>query len=370
MIRRTAFLVAALPAILAAAPGYWVYFGTYTNGASKGIYVSRFDPKTGSLSPAEVAGEIANPSWVALHPNQRVLYSVTETAQSSIAAFAIDAKSGKLTKLNEVPAAGSSACHLAIDRAGKTIAVANYGTGSVATFALEADGRLGKRVSFFEHKGSSADAKRQQGPHAHAVVFSRDGRFLIVPDLGLDKYLVYKFDAATGAISPNEPVGAGVKGGLGPRHFAFHPKGAMAFGLNEMGSSVTSFRYDAKAGALAEIATHPNLPADFKGTSNSAEIDVSNDGKFVYASNRGADTITVYRAAADGKLSIVEQVPTQGRTPRGFRIDPTGGWVIVGNQNTGNVAVFKRDKQSGKLTLTGTPLAVPAPVAIEFLAVK
>jgi len=351
----------------AAGSQYLVYFGTYTGPKSKGIYVSQFDAATGKLGPAELAAEIVRPSWVTIHPSHKYLYSVSELGNdASITSFSIDKATGKLTELNKVPTGGSGACHLAIDKAGKTIFVANYNSGSVASFHLGADGKLGDRAGFVQHQGSSVNPGRQKGPHAHAVVLSADNKFLVVPDLGTDQYMVYRV-AADGGLSAAEPPSVKVKPGSGPRHFAFHPSGKFAYGLNEMGSSVTAFTYDGK-GVLNEIGTQSNLPADFKGEDNSAEIDIDSGGRFVYASNRGDDSITVYSiASGKGSISTVEKVSTQGKIPRGFKIDPSGKYLIAGNQNSNNVVVFQRDAKSGKLTPTGQVLEVGAPVCVQYV---
>lgn len=351
---------------------YLVYFGTYTGAKSKGVYVSRFDPASGKLEPARLAGELARPSWLTVHPNQRVLYAVSELgndarSEGAIASFSIDPSTGELKLLNQVSSGGGGACHLAVDRTAKAIAVANYGTGSVALFALDADGRLGRRLAFVQHHGSSVNERRQSGPHAHAVVLSPDNRFLFVPDLGLDQILSYRFDPTAG-LAPNDPPFAKVKPGLGPRHFAFHPNGKFAYCLTEMGSAVTAFSYDAQKGALAEIQNISSLPPDFSGEDNSAEIALDDAGRFLYASNRGHDSIAVFAVdSKKGTLAPVEYVPTQGKNPRNFGIDPTGRHLLAANQNSDNVVVFRRDEKTGRLSPAGQVLDVPSPVCIQFV---
>jgi len=378
-ISRRQFARTSLGAVTAAAlaakpPSYLVYLGTYTGPKSKGIYVSRFDPGSEKLDPIKLAGEVERPSWVTLHPGGRYLYAVSELGnngreQGAISSFAVDNKSGELKFLNRVRSGGGGSCHLVVDKTGKTIAVANYGSGSVATFHLEADGKLGQQVSLRQHEGSSANPRRQRGPHAHAVVLSPDNRFLFVPDLGLDKIMIYRFDAATGAITPNDPPSAGVKPGSGPRHFAFAPKAPFAYDLNEMGSSVTAFAYDAVKGSLREVQNITTLPAGFSGENNCAEIQVDRAGKFVYASNRGDDSIAVFSIhPKQGTLTHVERVSTQGKTPRNFSLDPTGNFLLAANQDSNNLVTFKVDRKSGKLTPAGQVLEVPSCVCIEFLA--
>jgi 6-phosphogluconolactonase len=368
-MNKMAFKVAllGLAAMQAAAAPMLVYFGTYTGPKSKGIYVSRFDPATGKLEAPRVAAEIAGPSWVTIHPNGKFLYAVTESGNGAVSSFSIAPGTGELKLLNTVTSGGNGPCHLAITSKGTHIAVANYGSGSTAVFALGADGKIGVRTGFYQNRGTSVDKGRQEGPHAHAVVFSADDRFLTVPDLGTDEFLSFKVTG--GMIERNG--GAKVKGGLGPRHFALHPGHKFAYGLNEMGSAVTAFAYDAATGAMKELETVSTLPADFHGSSNSAEIQLDPKGSFVYASNRGHDSITVFAIdQKTGKLTFVQRESTQGKTPRGFNLDPTGKWLIAGNQDSDSVVLFKVDGTSGKLTPSGTKLTVGAPVCVQFLAQK
>ena len=346
-----------------------VYFGTYTGPKSKGVYVSSYDPKTGKPGPITLAGEVERPSWVLLHPTKPVLYAVSELGndgktQGTISSFTVDASSGKLTFLNKVSSGGGGACHLAIDKTGRFIAVANYGTGSVAVFQLEAGGEVGARTGFMQHSGSSTDPRRQKGPHAHAVVFSPDNRFLFVPDLGLDQVKIYRFDASNGSIVPAEMPFVAVAPGSGPRHFTFHPSGKFAYVINEMGSRVTAFRYAPATGALTVMQTVSTLPADFKGEDNSAEIEVDKKGRFLYASNRGDDSIAVFAIAKSGELTKVQNVSTQGKIPRNIRIDPAGKFLLAANQNSDSVVVFKIE--GGKLTPTGQVLEVPSAVCLQF----
>ena len=283
----------------AAGSKYLVYVGTYTGPKSKGIYCYRFDAAAGKLDSIGLAGEMVRPSFLALHPNGRFLYAVSELGNDgkvngSVTAFAIDHKSGMLTALNTVSSGGGGSCHLVVDKTGGNLLVANYGSGSAACFRLAPDGRIGERTALMQHGGAGADPERQRGPHAHAVVLSPDNRFLFVPDLGLDKVFVYRFDAARGTLSADDPPFGAVAPGSGPRHLAFHPNGRFAYVVNEMKSSVTAFAYDRETGALRDPRTVSNLPDDFSGVDNSAEIETDAEGKFLYASNRGHDSITIY----------------------------------------------------------------------------
>lgn len=356
------------------AESFLVYIGTYTNnGKSKGIYAYRFDSGTGKLAELGLAAETVNPSFLALHPNSRFLYSVTEAYDGSVSAFAIDKQTGKLALLNKVPTRGDP-CHLVVDKTGKNVLVANYGaprygrSGSVTVLPLNEDGSLREASAFIQHAGSSVNPKRQAGPHVHSVNLSGDNRFAIVADLGLDKVFVYRLDPAKGSIEPNEPPFATVKPGFGPRHFAFHPGGRFAYVINEMGSTVTAFTWDAAGGVLREIETASTLPKDFSGENITAEAQVHPSGRFLYGSNRGHNSIAMFSIdTRKGTLTPLGQVPTQGKMPRNFGIDPTGSYLIAANQNTDNLVVFSIDGKTGRLTPTGQTLEVGAPVCVKFL---
>jgi 6-phosphogluconolactonase len=370
----TALLLTLLWASCAAAASkrYWAYIGTYTGPQSKGIYAFQFDADTGKLEPIALVGELPRPSFLTIHPNRKYLYAVSELGTSTVSAFEINPKTAMLTLLNTVPAKGSSACHLVVDHTGKSLVVANYGNGSVAVFPVGADGRLGESTAQIQHSGPAGpNAGRQRGPHAHAVVLSQDNRFVFVPDLGLDKVFTYRLDPAQATLTANDPASAAVPPGSGPRHFAFHPNGKFAYTVNEMKSSVTAFSYDKSKGALTDLQTISNLPEDYAGVDNSAEIEVDASGKFLYASNRGHDSITIYKIdSGKGTLTTVDRVPTQGKTPRSFKIDPTGRYLFAANQDSNSVVIFKRDAATGRLTPTGQTVNVGSPVSVQFLAVE
>jgi 6-phosphogluconolactonase len=352
---------------------YIIYVGTYTGPNSKGIYAYRFDTKTGKAESIGLAAEIVRPSFLAVHPNQRFLYAVSELGNNgredgSITAFAIDRKSGMLTALNTVSSGGGGSCHLVVDKTGRALVVANYGSGSVAAFKVNPDGSLSGPNVVMKHSGSSVDPKRQTGPHAHAVVLSLDNRFVLVPDLGLDQIRSYRLDVASANLTANDPPFVTTKPGSGPRHLAFSPNGKFAYSVHEMGSMVTVWSYAAASGKLTEVQTISTLPADFHGEDNSAEIEVDSRGRFLYASNRGHDSITVFAIEPkDGRLRLVENVPTQGKTPRNFNIDPTGRYLFAANQNTNNIVAFRIDPQTGRLTPTGQILDVQSPVCVQFV---
>jgi 6-phosphogluconolactonase len=363
---------------MTAASSYFVYVGTYTGPTSKGIYGFRFDPKTGRFTATGLVAELPNPAWIVTGPQHRFLYAASEMGpepgadnykkNGSISSYSINAKTGALTFLNKVDAGGGGSCHLVVDKTGKMLFVANYGSGNVASFAIKADGSIGERTGFDQHTGSSIDPARQKGPHAHEVVLSPDNRFLFVPDLGLDQIKIYRVDAAKGTFTPNDPPFATVKAGLGPRHFTFGHGGKFAYAICEMGSSVVVFAYDPAKGALTPLQTISTLPSGFKGEDNSAEIEVGQSGRFLYASNRGNDSITVFAIdPGKGTLTKVQVVPTQGKIPRNFAIDPTGKYLVAANQKSDQMVVFDVDPNDGQLKPAGQVVDVPAPVSILFV---
>lgn len=354
-----------------------VYIGTYTRGQSQGIYVSRLDLDSGRLQPPELAAETANPSFVALHPGRPLLYAVGEMGSlegkktGAVSAFSVNRASGKLTLLNRQSSRGVGPCHVTVDPSGRNVLVANYGGGSVACLPIRPDGRLGEATSAIQHEGSSVDPRRQQGPHAHSINVDAAGRFAFVADLGLDKVLVYRLDAAAGKLTPNEPPGTRLPPGSGPRHFAFHPTGRFAYVINELSSTVTAFEYDARRGTLGTLQTVSTLPEGFDGRNSTAEVQVHRSGRFLYGSNRGHDSIACFTIdAATGKLTAIDYESTQGRTPRNFGIDPTGRYLLAANQSTDNVVVFRIDHQTGQLRPTGQPLAVPTPVCVKMTSLE
>jgi len=354
-----------------------VYFGTYTTGKSKGIYVSRFDPATGRLTAPELAAETASPSFLALHSSQRFLYSVVEKHNptgkriGALNAFSIDPATGRLTLLNQASSGGGGSCHVAVDETGKCLLAADYGSGTIAALPIQANGHLGEPATVIQHRGSSVNPQRQAGPHAHFITPGPANRFALACDLGLDQVLVYRFDPGKAALVPNDPAFASVKPGSGPRHLAFHPSGRFVFLINELSSTLTAFACDAERGVLKELQTVSALPEDFTGTSYGAEVQVHPSGKFVYASNRGHDSIAVFAFDPEkGKLTGLEYQATQGKTPRHFALDPTGRWLLAENQGSDTIVVFRVDSETGRLTPAGQTISVGAPVCAVFLPVK
>jgi len=349
-----------------------VYVGTYTDGpsASKGIYRLRLDLDSGALTEAGPPTESMSPSFLALHPSGRYLYAVNETdgppkGEGGVSAFAVDARTGALTPLNKESSRGGSPCHLALDARGRYVLVANYGGGSVAVLPVQPDGRLSPATTFVQHEGHGADPGRQNGPHAHWVDVDKANRFALVADLGLDEVLVYKFDPAKGGLTPNQPPAAHLAPGAGPRHAAFHPDGRHVYVINELQSTVTAFSYDPATGALGELQTLSTVPAGYTEPTNTAEIAVRPDGKFLYGSNRGHDSIAIFAVdATTGKLTAAGHQPTRGKKPRNFAIDPTGTWLLAANQDSDSIAVFRIDRASGALSPVGQPFSVPRPVCV------
>jgi 6-phosphogluconolactonase len=378
-VKRVSLLLLCLALTLwsvtsAAAREFFVYFGTYTGGMSKGIYVSRFDADSGRLSEAELAAETRNPSFLAAHPSGRFLYAVGELNDfqgkraGAVSAFALDGKTGRLSLLNQQASGGLGPCHLALDSKGRCVLVANYGSGSVAALPVQPDGHLGEAASTIQHAGSSVNPQRQAGPHAHHIVTDRRDRHALVCDLGLDQVRVYGLEAKSGRLLPNEPAFGSVAPGAGPRHLAFSPNGKFAYVINEMGSSITVFGYDGRWGALKGLQTVSTLPASFTGNSSCAEIEVHPTGKFVLGSNRGHDSIAVFAVhERSGELTLVEHASTQGKTPRHFTIDPTGRWLLAENQGSDSVVVFEIDGRTGRLRGTGRSISVESPVCAVFV---
>ncbi len=378
---------------------YFVYIGTYTgfkyvhhsrtwgvgDAHSKGIYVSRFNSGTGDLSEPELAAEITNPSFLTISPDHRFLYAVSEDPlslgppldhASYVSAFAIDPASGKLRLLNTVPASGTSTCYISIDRTGKYVFMANFGSGSIAVVHVKEDGSLGELTAFIQDVGQSVDPSIQNEPHTHWVGVSPDNRFVVVSDLGLDRIFTFHFDQNTGKLSPLDAPYATVYPGGGPRHFVFDPEGKFGYQLSEMSGNVDVFAWNASDGKLTEVQRAQTVPHDFFGSNHSAEIEIRPDGRFLYESNRrtqgedvrGPDTIGVYAIdSKTGVLTPVEETLSGGTMPRNFDIDPTGGYLLAANQLSNNVVVFAIDRNTGKLSKTGKEINADTPVCLKFV---
>lgn len=353
-------------------PEVVMYVGTYTKETSAGIYAFRFDPSAGRAEPLGLAAEVREPSFLALHPNGDYLYAVSETDDfdsagcGSVLSFAIDSESAQLTKLNEVSSGGGWPCHLSIDSGGRMLIVANYKGGSIASFPIDSDGTLGEAASFVQHAGSSVHSRQEQA-HAHSADFSVDDRFAFFSDLGIDQVKVYRADTATAMLTPHDPPHVDVAPGSGPRHFALHPSARFAYGINELASTVTAYAFDAEAGVLDPVQTASTLPAEFQGENYTAEIRVHPSGRFVYATNRGHDSIAVFAVdEPTGRLESRGQVSSGGNWPRSFVIEPNGAYLLAANQNSDNIVILRIDQETGALAATGAELEIDAPVCIVF----
>ena len=354
-----------------------VYVGTYTGVKSKGIYRCDLVLATGALSAPQLAAEVTSPSFLAIHPSGRFVYSVNEISDlggkkvGGVTAFAVDPTTGNLSKLSQESSGGAGPCHLVVDKAGRNVLAANYGGGSACVLPIAADGKVGAATAFVQHVGSGANKQRQESPHAHSINLDPANRFAFVADLGLDKVLVYKFDGNAGKIVANDPPAASVDAGAGPRHFAFHPTGRFAYVINEMHCTVTAFAYDADRGVLKPVQTITTLPDGVKPGYSTAEVQVHPSGKFLYGSNRGHHSIAAFAINQEtGQLTAVGHATEKIKTPRNFGIDPTGKFVIVANQDGDSLVVFRVNQQTGQLEPTGHSVEVPTPVCVKFLALK
>ncbi len=362
----------ALPAAAASGKDL-VYVGTYTDLGSKGIYVFRFDPATGEPGPVDLAAETEQPSFLAVSENGRFLYSTNETNQflgqktGGASAFAIDPSTGNLKLLNQVSSMGAGPAHIAIDPSGHNVLLSNYGGGSVAVYRIAADGKLGENTAFIQHKGSSINHERQEGPHAHFIAFPPDNRFAVVADLGLDQVIAYPFQSWKGTLNGLPRISKSELG-AGPRHLVFDGTGRFVYVINELHSTVTANRYDAASGGLTPLQTLSTLPKGFTGKNTAAEVALHPSGKFLYASNRGSDSIAVFAVdVAKGTLAPIEVVPTNGKKPRNFTFDPSGAWLLVGNQDSNTIVIFRVDPKTGRLTPTGKTVQVPTPACVLFV---
>jgi 6-phosphogluconolactonase len=389
--RVLAILLAATPAFFAATQAalpraahkhLLALVGTYTTKTpSKGIYAFDFDAETGKLTAKGVAAETPDPSWLVISGDGKHVYSVNEAGkQSKVSSFALDAASGKLTALNQLPSEGEDPCHLSFDKTGKTLLVANYTSGTVAAFPLLEDGKLGPHTSVQKDQGTLGPNKeRQEGPHAHFIEADARNRFVFVADLGLDKVLIYEFDAAKGTLTPPaaptaqgapDPFSAKVSPGTGPRHFGFSQDGKYLYVLGEIKSTVTVFAID-KQQVYQPIQVISTLLPDFHGKNDAAEIALHPNGKTLYTSNRGDDTIATFRVdEATGKLTFVGVTPTGGKEPRHFAIDPTGHYLLAENQHSDSIVVFAIEQHDGGLARTTQMVSVPSPVNLQFYPAK
>lgn len=352
------------------------YVGTYTERSeSKGIYLVRMDSRSGQLSLVGSVDAGANPSFLTIHPNGRVLYAVNEVdkykekSSGAVSAFAIAGDSGALTRINEQASGGASPCYVSVDHSGRVVLVANYDGGSIALLPIEASGSLATAAQVVQHKGTGPNAERQEAPHAHCIRPDPSNRFVLAADLGADRVFVYKLDVAGNSLRHVEGGDAVMRAGAGPRHIAFHPTLPLVFVANELDSTVATLRFDAERGGLAPLTTRSTLPAGWKGTNYPADIHVAPFGRSLYVSNRGHNSIAVFSMAEPtGELTLEQTVSTEGDWPRNFTLHPSGRWLLVANQRSDSIVVFERDHGSGRLTSTLHRLAIPKPVCLRFRA--
>lgn len=382
LLRGKILVAVALMALAwgASAKEFLVYFGTFTNASCKGVYVSRLDTATGKLSAPELAAETPSPSFLAISPDEKILYAANnylgfngENA-GAVSSFTIDKNSGHLTLLNQKSSTGPGPCHVSVDAAANVLLIANYAGGSVKSFQLNRDGTIGADGSFILHHGSGVNPSRQASAHAHSIYSDSSGRFALVCDLGTDKVVVYKVNPETGTLTENSV--ATVPPGSGPRHLAFSPDGKFVHVVNEMGCTITTFAWDSNAGKLKLVETVSALPPPENPepvfTANEivafTAAEILTFGNHVYATIRGHDSVSVFAAdAQSGRLTFLQNVPSGGKFPRGLGIDPTGHWLFVGNQKTDNAVEFAIDPNSGKISATGRELKIGSPVDVKFV---
>ncbi len=355
-------------------PEHLLFVGTYTKKDSKGIYVWRFNSQAGTLTPIGLAAETENPSFLAIHPKAWYLYAVNETGNfqgkptGSVSSFTIDQTTGKLTFINRVASGGADPCDIVIDHTGHTAAVANYSGGSFALFPITRNGELGEASQVEKISGKGPNKERQEGPHTHSVNIARDNKSLVVTDLGTDKVLAYHLSAEKSTAQPAEPPFVKVPDGDGPRHSVFSRDSRFLYVLSEMGSSVTTFKFDANTAKLEKLGTVNALPGTYKGPNDAAEIAIDHENKFLYTTNRGHDSLAVFAVNEHtGALKLVDHVPTGGQHPRHFTIDPSGNWMLIANMNSDNIVIFARDLKTGVPKPTGVSLYTGAPVCLKFV---
>jgi 6-phosphogluconolactonase len=351
----------------------YLLIGTYTSGKSEGIYVYNFDSSTGDNSFVS-STKIANPSYLAVSPNNKMIYSVSENADSakfgfggSVSAFSFDNKKGTLQLINQQSSGGKHPCYVTVDYSGKWVFAANYSSGSAELIAVNKDGSLGAIKQVLQDTGGGPNKERQEGPHVHSTMLSPNNDFLFTPDLGTDRVMIYHFDKNKGILSAANPAFAQSIGGSGPRHLDFHPTNRYAYLVEEMSGTVVAFAY--KTGQLKSIQRISALPANFNGLIGSADIHVSSDGKFLYCSNRGtSNSITIFKIdSLTGKLTILGEQSSMGKSPRNFNFDPTGNFLLVANMQSNDIVIFKIDKKTGLLTDTHKRINIPNPVCIKWI---
>jgi 6-phosphogluconolactonase len=353
-----------------------LYVGTYTaEGRTDGIHLIHMDRRSGKLRRAGSVNAGANPSFLTIHPNGRVLYAVNETekdngrATGAVRAFAIAKGTGAVTELNRQPSEGGSPCYVSVDRSGRVVLVANYHGGNVAVLPIQADGKLSPASDVVQHTGTGPNPERQEAAHAHCIVAHPSNRFVLAADLGVDRVFVYSLDLDGKSLRHVEGGDAVMRPGAGPRHIAFHPTLPLVFVANELDSTVATLRFDAERGTLTPLDTRSTVPPGWTGVNYPADIHVASSGRTLYVSNRGHNSLAVFSVAeSTGALALVQVVSTDGNWPRNFSLHPTGRWLLVANQRSDSIIVFACDQQSGRLTQTHQRIALPSPVCLRFRA--
>jgi 6-phosphogluconolactonase len=344
--------------------------GTYTSETSEGIYIYKFNTETGENSFVSSV-KTSNPSYLTISPNKKFVYAVNEDAPGNVTAFVFNKPNNKLLQLNQQPSQGKNPCYITIDKNGKWVIVGNYSSGTLAVYPVNKDGSLGKPTDSVLHEGSSVNSERQEAAHVHATVLNNNNKTLYVPDLGMDEVMLYNLDNKTGKLKEFDPPFVATEPGAGPRHIDIHPNGKYAYLMEELTGSVSVYKIE-KNGYLSLLQNISGLPRDFDGAIGSADIHVSPDGKFLYCSNRGeSNTIGIFSInKSNGQLEWIDHQSTLGKTPRNFNFDPTGNFLLVANQNSDEIVIFKRDKETGLLTDTGKRISVSKPVCLKWMPVE
>ena len=369
LVRMFSTVLAVMLSIPAMAEEMFVYFGSHGSGPHNGFSLARFDTETGKLTEPVFLEEAVAPAYFIIRPDGRRLYTCNSDPGSSVSAYAIDPTTAKLTFLNQQPSGGGDPSYVSLDPTGRYLLVANFLGGSAAVFALRHDGTIGRRTAFIQHVGTSLDPHDPNHAHAHSIRFDPSHRFVLLADMGVDKIFVYHLNSETGALTPSDPPFASVAPGSGPRHTAFDPRGRYVYAINQTANSIVRFGWNSDRGVLTQFESVSTLPEGFKGNDMAAEILMHPSGNFLYATNRGDNSVAVFSVQKDtGRLTLIQHISTQGKTPRNAEFDPTGKWLLVSNQDSSNAVVFRIDQSTGQLTQNGDPVSVPAPFCERFLS--
>ena len=367
-VRIASSVLAVILSLPAMAEDMFVYFGSHGSGPHIGFSLAHFDTDTGKLTKPVFLEEAVAPAYFIIRPDGKRLYTCNSVPGTSVSAYAIDPTTAKLTLLNQQPSGGGDPSYVSFDPSGRYLLVANFLGGSAAVFALRHDGSIGPRTAFIQHVGASLDPHDPRHAHAHSIRFDPSHHFALLADMGLDKIFVYRLNPKTGALTPNDPPFASVAPGSGPRHTAFDPRGRYVYAINQTANSIVRFGWDSDRGALTQFESVSTLPEGFKGDDMAAEILMHPNGKFLYATNRGDNSVAVFSVQMDtGRLTPIQHISSGGKTPRNAEFDPTGKWLLVSNQDSNNAVVFRIDQSTGQLTQNGDPVTVPAPFCERFL---